>query len=325
MSGAVPRVSVIIPSYKTTRYIGAAIDSALNQTFPNVEVIVVSDGCPDTPALEEVLKPYGSRIKYIWQPNRGTGIARNTAIRASSAKYIVQLDADDMLDPTCVESQVRMMEASPEMDALYCNSLHFVDSPEAAIRWPDMDQTYYLDKYPSTGTVSFCSIMEFRTSPKVLGSILKRETLERIGMHDENEILAEDLDLWLRILKADPPGRVGWNTEPLARYRLRHDNNSLDIRYPNLMLATLDKAGRTLNLTPEERACLQTRRAINQYEVNMIKGKIAIRDRRWKDAVRAYDDCYAYSRKAKYLMTSWLLRTCPAALPIGLRLIGRQL
>ena len=84
-----PRVSVIIPSYKTTRYIGAAINSALDQTFLGVEVIVVSDGSLDTPAVEEVLKPYGLRIRYIWQPNRGTGVARNTAIRASAAEYIV--------------------------------------------------------------------------------------------------------------------------------------------------------------------------------------------------------------------------------------------
>ena len=324
MADAVPRVSVIIPSYKTTRYIGAAIDSALNQTFPNLEVIVVSDGCPDTPALEEVLRPYGPRVRYIWQTNRGTGVARNTAIRASRAEFIVQLDADDMLEPNCLESQVRMMEEHPEFDALSCNSFNFAESPAAAARWSGLDQTYYLDKFPSTGEVSFSSIMEFRTSPRVLGSIIKREMLERIGMHDETERFAEDLDLWLRILKANPPGRVGYNRESLGRYRLRDDNYTLDAGYSQRLLAVLDKAGRVLDLTAEERECLKRRRAINQFDVDMIMGKIAIGERRWKDAIRSYDSCYAHSRKKKYLMTSWLLRACPAALPVGLRLIGRD-
>jgi hypothetical protein len=144
-------------------------------------------------------------------------------------------------------------------------------------------------------------------------------------MHDENERFAEDLDLWLRILKADPPGRIGYNRESLGRYRLRNDNYTLDAGYSERLLAVLDKAGRVLDLTPEERECLKIRRAINQFDVDMITGKIAVRERRWTDAVRAYDSCYAYSRKMKYLMASWLLRTCPAALPVGLRLIGRQL
>ena len=323
MSEGQPEVSVIIPSYKTTQYIGAAIDSVLNQTFQSFEIVVVSDGCPDSAALEEVLRPYGPRVKYIWQPNRGTGVARNTAIRASVGKYIVQLDADDMLDPTCLESQVRMMQEHPEYDAVYCNSFNFAESPEAAARWLGLDQTYYLDVFPSTGPVSFTSILESRTSPRVLGSIIKRDTLIRIGMHDEVERFAEDLDLWLRMLKADPPGQIGYNRESLGRYRLRHDNYTLDAGYSERLLAVLDKAGRVLDLTPEEREVLKRRRASNQFDVDVIRGKIAIRDRRWKDALVCYEGCYQYSKKKKYLAAAFVLRNCPWALPLGLKLIGR--
>jgi glycosyltransferase involved in cell wall biosynthesis len=323
MSAAAPRVSIVIPSYKTTRYIGAAIDSALSQTFQDIEIIVVSDGCPDSANLEAVLRPYGSRVRYIWQPNRGTGVARNTAIRASAAEFIVQLDADDMLDRACVESQVRMMDAHPEYDAVYCNSFNFAESPAAAARWRGLDQTYYLDAFPSTGPVSFCSIMEFRTSPRVLGSIIRRETLVRIGMHDEVERFAEDLDLWLRMLKAKPAGRIGYNRESLGRYRLREDNYTLDETGPARLLAVLDKAGRVLDLTPEERECLKRRRAINQFEVDILRGRKAVRDRRWKEAVSCYEACWAHSRKMKYLATVWLLKTCPAALPAALGLIRR--
>jgi glycosyltransferase involved in cell wall biosynthesis len=323
MTPGQPEVSVIIPSYKTTRYIGAAIDSVLNQTFQDFEIVVVSDGCPDSAALEELLKGYGPRVKYIWQPNRGTGVARNTAIRASAGKYIVQLDADDMLDPTCLESQLRMMREHPEYDAVYCNSFNFAENPAAAAKWLGLDQTYYLDVFPSTGPVSFTSILECRTSPRVLGSIIKRETLVRIGMHDEVERFAEDLDLWLRMLKADPPGQIGYNRESLGRYRLRGDNYTLDVGYAERLLAVLDKAGRVLDLTPEERAVLKHRRALNQFDVNIIRGKIAIGERRWKDALVCYEACYQHSRKMKYLATVIVLKTCPWILPLALRLIGR--
>jgi len=323
MTAEQPEVSVIIPSYKTTRYIGAAIDSVLNQTFQGFEIVVVSDGCPDSAALEEVLKPYGSRVKYIWQPNRGTGVARNTAIRASAGEYIVQLDADDMLEPNCLESQVRMMREHPEYDAAYCNSFNFAESREAAAKWLGLDQTYYLDAFPSNGPVSFTSIMECRTSPRVLGSIIKRETLVRIGMHDEVERFAEDLDLWLRMLKADPPGQIGYNRESLGRYRLRGDNYTLDVGYAERLLAVLDKAGRVLDLTPEEKEALKRRRAQNQFDVDLIRGKIAIREQRWKDALVCYESCYAYTKKKKYLAAAMVLKTCPWVLPVGLRLIGR--
>jgi glycosyltransferase involved in cell wall biosynthesis len=323
MNGPAPAVSVIIPSYKTTKYIAAAIDSVLSQTFQDFDIIVVSDGCPESAALEEVLRPYGSRVTYIWQPNRGTGVARNTAIRASNATYIVQLDADDLLEPHCLESQVRMMREHPEYDAVYCNSLNFADSPEAAVRWRGQDGKYFMDLSPSSGPVSFCSIMEARTVPRVLGSILKRETLVRIGMHDENERFAEDLDLWLRMLKADPPGKIGYNLESLGRYRLRMDNYTLDSGGPRRLLAVLDKAARVLDLTPEEKECLSRRRPLNQFDVDMIEGKIALRERRWKEAARRYQACYDFSRKKKYLAAALVLRTCPWALPAVLSLIGR--
>lgn len=324
MTGAAPEVSVIIPSYKTTKYIGAAIDSVLNQTFQSFEIVVVSDGCPDSAALEGVLRPYGSRVQYIWQPNRGTGVARNTAIRAAIGTYIVQLDADDMLDPACLESQICMMREHPEYDAVFCNSFNFAESPEAAVRWRGHDRMYYMDMFPPSGPVSFCSILEGRTVPRVLGSIIRRETLVRIGMHDETERFAEDLDLWLRMLKAEPPGQIGYNLESLGRYRLRHDNYTLDVGGPRRLLAVLDKAVRVLNLTPEERECLKRRRALNQFDVDMVNGKLAIRERRWKDAARCYQACYDYSRKKKYLAAVSVLRTCPWVLPIGLGLLGRQ-
>ncbi len=323
MAEATPAVSVIIPSYKTTRYIADAIDSVLKQTFRDFEIIVVSDGCPDSAALEEVLRRYGDSVRYIWQPNQGTGIARNTAILAARGTYVLQLDADDMLTPNCLESQVRFMREHPEYDAAYCNSYNFAENSEAAERWRGFDGKLYMELYPSSGPVTFCSIMESRTPPRVLGSILRRDTVMRAGMHDDTERFAEDLDLWLRILKADPPGRIGYTEEPLGHYRLRHDNYTLDLGYPNRLLAVFEKARRTFKLTDEEKGCLDKRIAKNRFDVEMFSGKRAVHEQRWKDAIRHYEYCYSYTREFKYWAALAALKLCPWALPPGLRMLGR--
>ncbi len=83
MTDYVPgRVSVIVPAYNHAAYVRECIDSALNQTYPDVEVVVVDDGSTD--GTYEILQTYGDRITLIRQENRGTQAARNTAIRAST-------------------------------------------------------------------------------------------------------------------------------------------------------------------------------------------------------------------------------------------------
>ena len=327
MPDETPEVSVIIPSYKTTKYIGTAIDSVLQQTFPSYEIIVVSDGCPDSAALEEVLRGYGSKVRYIWQENQGTGAARNTAILAGRGEFVLQLDADDILAPNCLEAMVAFLREHPEFDAAYCNSYNFAESAEAGAKWgskwTEAKKTLYMDVYPSDGPVSFCSIMETRTAPRVLGSTIRRDTLLRIGLYDGPSRFAEDLDLWLRMLKADPPGNIGYTREPLGYYRLRDDNYTLDVGYAKRLLAVLEKCARTMHLSNAEKACLERRIAQNRYDVHMLQGRLAIRDGRWKDAIGDYEYCYKFSGKFKYFATLNMLRVCPWAVPMGLRLIGR--
>jgi len=82
----VPLVSVIVPAYNTAPFIAETLDSVFAQSMTDYEVIVVNDGSPDTPALEQALLPYRDRIRYIVQPNGGLSAARNTAIRASRSE-----------------------------------------------------------------------------------------------------------------------------------------------------------------------------------------------------------------------------------------------
>ena len=91
------RVSVVIPCYRQAHYLPTAVDSALAQTHPDVEVIVVDDGSDDDTAA--VAARYGARVRYVRRPNGGLAAARNTGVAASTATYLKFLDADDHLVP----------------------------------------------------------------------------------------------------------------------------------------------------------------------------------------------------------------------------------
>ena len=101
LNGESRMVSIIIPVFNRKDLVETAIDSALAQTHPEVEVVVVDDGSTDGTA--EVLKRYGTKINVIFKKNRGQSAARNTGLAACSGQYILFLDSDDYLEPNAIE------------------------------------------------------------------------------------------------------------------------------------------------------------------------------------------------------------------------------
>lgn len=114
-----PLVSVITPTYKRPEKLPRAIASVLNQTYANVEIIIVDDNNPETDArkrTEEIMAPYADnpKVKYIQHEcNKNGSAARNTGAKASSAKYLAFLDDDDEFFPEKIEAQVKRLEELP--------------------------------------------------------------------------------------------------------------------------------------------------------------------------------------------------------------------
>ena len=100
-----PTVSVIIPVYNTADYVAQAIDSVLNQTLKDLEIIAVDDGSTD--GSLEVLKSYGDRIRLITQPNSGQGAARNRAFAQARGEFVYFMDSDDLIVPKTLETCVK--------------------------------------------------------------------------------------------------------------------------------------------------------------------------------------------------------------------------
>lgn len=181
-----PKVSVIIPLFNQKQYIGEAIDSVLSQTYPNIEIIVVNDGSTDNPL--SVLEKYEKNIILINQQNRGLAGARNAGIRHSSGEYLQFLDADDLIFPEKIQSQVDFLENNPEFGVSYSNFRSFEFFDKDKYRPPSI-------KLPGTvlDRLILGEVMAVHTF------LLRKKCIEEAGLFDEGLECYEDRDFWVKI------------------------------------------------------------------------------------------------------------------------------
>lgn len=207
-------VSIIIPSYNAAGYIKEAVDSALAQTYENIEIIVVDDGSTDN--TKEILAPYIKKrqIKYFYQKNQGLSAARNVAIKNSKGEYIALLDADDIFLPAKIEKQISYLENNHQCDVCYCGLYHFFDGvPDKLLK---LDYRYY------SGVDVLPQLLE-RHFIAPLAAVLRRSVFDRFGYFDENLKRSEDLEFWLRLAYGGV--QICFFPEILAKLRIRTKNN----------------------------------------------------------------------------------------------------
>lgn len=118
-------VSIVIPCYNAGAMLCEAVDSALAQTYPNVEIVIVDDGSTDARTQEILRTVTWPRTRILHQANAGPAAARNRAVANAEGVYILPLDADDRIDPTYVEKAVAVIEDSPNIGVVYCRAMKF--------------------------------------------------------------------------------------------------------------------------------------------------------------------------------------------------------
>ncbi|MGO8702930.1 MAG: glycosyltransferase family 2 protein [Candidatus Brocadiia bacterium] len=171
-----PLVSAVIPTYNYGRFVVEAVESALAQTWSPVEVIVVDDGSTDDTA--ERLRPYGERIRYLRQRNRGLSGARNAGIRAARGEYVALLDSDDAWKPEKIAAQMSLAGAKG-YQAVVCRT-----------SWPK----------GAAEELSFEGC--FFSGPGFGSTALTRKSLfDEVGEFDESLRSVEDRDMMLRLTR----------------------------------------------------------------------------------------------------------------------------
>jgi glycosyltransferase involved in cell wall biosynthesis len=295
---AAPRVSIIIPCYNTSGLVAETLRSVYAQTFKDFEVVIVNDGSPDTPDLEQAIAPWRDRLVYVHTENCGLAGARNNGIRASRGELIALLDSDDIWEPNYLAVQVRKLDENPTADIVYPNAMIFGDRP-GGYEFPR-----------SHGEVTFNSLVQERCV--VMVSVLaRRSALERAGLFDGTLRSCEDFDMWLRCVKHG--SRIIYHSNVLVRYRKRPGSLSSDpVWMSSSAIRVLHKMRTAVSMTEDERGTLE--QAILRFEGKRLffEGKRAFSDGDLVTALDRLQKSNKYLHQFRVSMIILLIRAVPS-------------
>lgn len=198
-TGAPPHaglISVVMPCFNAEHFLRQALDSVLDQSYANLELIVVDDGSEDS--SRAILRSYGDRIRVIAQQNRGPYPARNRGVAASRGEYIAFLDADDYWSADCLAELHSALEGS-EAALAYCG-------------WQNVGlaggrgEPYIPPDYEAGGKLE--AFLRSAAPWPIHAALLRRSVWDEVGGFDETLGTCMDYDLWLRVAVSRPIRRV---------------------------------------------------------------------------------------------------------------------
>jgi alpha-1,3-rhamnosyltransferase len=218
-----PLVSVIIPAYNHELYIEEALQSVINQTYKNIQLVVINDGSIDgthSKITNFIEKNNNFNIEYLSKPNEGICRTLNKGLELAKGKYVALLASDDMCMPDRIEKQLQLMEEN--------SNIGLVFSDHYFMRFNQLTHIKATDYKPNIKKCFINNIQNVNMYEKLLTDniipaltvFIRKECFDKVGGFDNN-LWAEDYDMWLRISKEFP---IAFIDEPLAYYRI-HDKN----------------------------------------------------------------------------------------------------
>jgi len=263
-----PVVSVIIPAYNAGLYIGATLETAVNQTFRSFEIIVVNDGSSDdTQSIAQIFCDRG--VTVISQSNAGAAAARNRALSIARGEYVALLDSDDLWEPDYLQTMVGFLSSRPEVSIAFSDSVFFGKSMYSGRRFQEV--------YPPSTPITFAKVAA-QVSHISVAATIRRDVFDRIGLFDGRLRAVDDFDFWLRALHA------GYRIEPVPRVLVRYRRHVSALSFEGTLnyssaLQILAKWRDRKDLGEEERQAVEKSWQEFQYHFNVGEAVGNIRKR----------------------------------------------
>ncbi len=250
-------VSVIIPAYNRGRYIRQTVESVLNQTYTDIELIVIDDGSTDD--TRDILEGYGDRITLLEheaRQNRGQSASINLGLDRARGKYLAILDSDDYWEPDKIESQVGYLQRHPEVGLVYGNGTAVSGNGEFLY---DIYTPGHREESKPEKVLVDC----YFSLPS--NALMRKSLLKKAGYFDETLRAGQDHDMAIRIAEI---ARLAYIDRPLFHYRRHNEsisksNNGAVSRWNNGFVI-LEKARKRYPYPP---AVIRKRKAVLYFRL----------------------------------------------------------
>lgn len=190
-------MSIIIPVYNGANYLSEAIDSALTQAYPNIEVLVVNDGSTDQGKTERIATSYGDKIRYFYKENGGVASALNYGIRAMTGEYFSWLSHDDIYMNNKISKALESLAQLEDKKRVVCCAYEVVDENRKFLYEINPVKEYGADK------LEIPLFPVFRCCINGCGLLIHKSHFERVGTFNEKLLTTQDYDFWFRLLRGE--------------------------------------------------------------------------------------------------------------------------
>jgi glycosyltransferase involved in cell wall biosynthesis len=257
-----PIVSILTPAYNSAAFIAETVESVLQQTWPDFELLIVDDGSTDgTLDVARTAARGDSRVKSLSSRHGGPAVARNVGLEHANGRFLALLDSDDVWEPQYLASQLSLLYRHPEIAIVSANVVSRGGPFDGTPFWPITSGTHELRTHEPIAHEDAVTVF----------AVFCREVVERIGGFDPAYTGNEDYDFWLRAM--DAGFRVLQNRALLGRYRRRPGSISSDeVRMLNGIIAVLESAGRMRGLLEADRPLIDHR--LRWFREELVKAEV---------------------------------------------------